>query len=172
MLIAFCFVFFIPTLIRRHVLAKRRAWPSYIRVNLAFRCCCFLLCPVLVAVYCFFFLFAVVVFLTVVFIPGKFGIHPPYPHNQHVIEYTSVAVTCAAYDSNGIQKPERIDFVKQTDDPVTMHRNTIVLKEDGTIYFTNRTEGESFQVSNKASGWLFFMKVNFFNLERADLFQK
>ncbi|KAK2562802.1 hypothetical protein P5673_013751, partial [Acropora cervicornis] len=74
------------------------------------------------------------------FVIGKFGIHPPYPHNQHVIEYTSVAVTCAAYDSNGIQKPERIDFVKQTDDPVTMHRNTIVLKEDGTIYFTNRTE--------------------------------
>ena len=67
-----------------------------------------------------------------------------------MIEYTSVAVTCAAY--NGIQKPERIDFVRQTDDPVTMVRNTIVLKEDGTIYFTNRTEGESCHVSNKASG--------------------
>ena len=111
----------------------------------------FLLCPVLVAVYCFSF-FAVVVFSTVVFIPGKFGIHPPYPHNQYVFEYTSVAVTCAAYGSNGIQKPERIDFVKQTDDPVTMLRNTIVLKEDGTIYFTNRTEGECCHVSNKASG--------------------
>lgn len=73
---------------------------------------------------------------------GNFGIHPPYPDNQHVIEYTSVAVTCAAYDTStiGIQKPERIDFVKQTDDPVTMLRNTIVLKEDETIYFTNRTE--------------------------------
>ena len=80
-------------------------------------------------------LFFVVVFSTVVFIPGNFGIHPPYPDNQHVIEYTSVAVTCAAYDTNGIQKPERIDFVKQTDDSVTMLRNTIVLKDNGTVLF-------------------------------------
>ena len=94
----------------------------------------------------FFFLFAVLVFSIVVFIPGKSGINPPYPDNQHVIEYTSVAVTCAAYDTNGIQKPERIDFLRQTDDPVTMLWNTIVLKDNGNIYFTNRTEGESFHV--------------------------
>ena len=111
----------------------------------------FFLRPVLVAVYCF-FLFAVVVFSTVVFIPGKFLINPPYPDNQHVMEYTSVAVTCAAYDTDGVTKPERIDFVRQTDDPVTSLRKKILLKENGTIYFTNRTEGESFHVSNKASG--------------------
>ncbi|XP_067056389.1 cell adhesion molecule DSCAM-like [Acropora muricata] len=80
------------------------------------------------------------------FVIGNFRIHPPYPHNQYVFEYTSVAVTCAAYGSNGIQKPERIDFVKQTDDPVTMLRNTIVLKEDGTIYFTNRTEDNGYKL--------------------------
>ena len=88
------------------------------------------------------------------------------------MEYTSVAVTCAAYDTDGVTKPERIDFVRQTDDPVTSLRKKILLKENGTIYLTNRTEGESFHVSNKASGWLFLMKVNFFNLEKADLFQK
>ena len=96
-------------------------------------------------------MFVVVVFSTVVFIPGKFGINPPYPDNQYVIEYTSVAVTCAAYDTDGVTKPDRIDFVKETEDPVTMLRNTIILKDNGTIYFTNRTEGESFHVSNKAS---------------------
>ena len=98
------------------------------------------------------FLFAVVVFTTVVFIPGGFAIQPPYPDNQHVIEHTSVAVTCVAYDTDGVKKPERIDFVKRTDDPVTMLQTTIVLKDSGTIYFTNRTEGESCHVSNKASG--------------------
>ena len=80
-------------------------------------------------------MFAVVVFSTVVFIPGGFGIHPPYPDNQYVIEYTSVAVTCAAYDTDNVTKPERIDFVRQTVDPVTLRRNTILLKENGTIYF-------------------------------------
>ena len=148
MLIAFCFVFFIPTLIRRHVLAKSRAKLELILLSDVV----FFFALSGLSRGLLFFFFAVVVFSTVVFIPGKFGIHPPYPHNQYVFEYTSVAVTCAAYGSNGIQKPERIDFVKQTDDPVTMLRNTIVLKEDGNIYFTNRTEGESCHVSNKASG--------------------
>ena len=97
-------------------------------------------------------MFAVVVFTTVVFIAGGFAIQPPYPDNQHVIEHTSVAVTCVAYDTDGVKKPERIDFEKRTHDPVTMRQNTIVLKEDGNIYFTNRTEGESCHVSNKASG--------------------
>ncbi|XP_067056394.1 cell adhesion molecule DSCAML1-like isoform X2 [Acropora muricata] len=73
---------------------------------------------------------------------GGFAIQPPYPDNQHVIEHTSVAVTCVAYDTDGVKKPERIDFEKRTDDPVTMLQNTIVLKEDGTIYFTNRTEDD------------------------------
>lgn len=73
---------------------------------------------------------------------GGFAIQPPYPDNQHVIEHTSVAVTCVAYDTDGVKKPERIDFVKRTDDPVTMLQTTIVLKDSGTIYFTNRTEDD------------------------------
>ncbi|XP_074624069.1 cell adhesion molecule DSCAM-like isoform X1 [Acropora palmata] len=71
---------------------------------------------------------------------GGFAIQPPYPDNQHVIEHTSVAVTCVAYDTDGVKKPERIEFEKRTDDPVTMLQNIVVLKDSGTIYFTNRTE--------------------------------
>ena len=93
------------------------------------------------------FLFVVFVFVTVVFIPGGFGIHPPYPDNQHVIEHTSLAVTCAAYDTSGVKKPERIVFVRETEDPNTMETNRTVLKADGNIYFTNRTEGKSSHLS-------------------------
>lgn len=77
---------------------------------------------------------------------GGFAIQPPYPDNQHVIEHTSVAVTCVAYDTELVKKPERIDFVKRTDDPVTKHQNTIVLKDGGTIYFTNRTEDNGYKL--------------------------
>lgn len=67
---------------------------------------------------------------------GNFGIVEPFPKNIYPIEFTPAKVTCVAYDTAGIEIPEKILFVRRND-----FGEYRVLTANDNLYFTKRTEG-------------------------------
>ena len=58
----------------------------------------------------------------------------PFPQNIYPIEFTSVQVTCAAFDAAGVKVPEKILFMRRS------QFNTYVeLKPNGKFHFANRS---------------------------------
>ena len=66
---------------------------------------------------------------------ARFGIWEPFPKNKNCIEYSSVEVTCVAYDSNDTSGviPDRIEFIGL--------KNGEKLTSDGNVFFTTKRKG-------------------------------
>ena len=64
-----------------------------------------------------------------------FGIVEPFPENIYPFEFTQANVTCIAYDSSGVKTPSKILFMRRQE-----FNQFAELIENGTLYFTNRTE--------------------------------
>ncbi|KAJ7388455.1 hypothetical protein OS493_037523 [Desmophyllum pertusum] len=66
---------------------------------------------------------------------AELAIGRPFPKIIYPIEYSSAQVTCVAYDSSGVEVPEKILFVRQD-----QFATYVTLKTNDSLYFTNRTE--------------------------------
>lgn len=65
---------------------------------------------------------------------GRFGIQEPYPGNQHLLEHTSVEVTCVAYDdTEGGKIPAKIQFERKSG-------SITKINASDNIYFSERRE--------------------------------
>ena len=62
----------------------------------------------------------------------NFRIVEPYPENIYALEFTSAQVTCIAFDSTGLKKPGRIQFVRKDN----FARYTNITTNNNT-YFTS-----------------------------------
>ncbi|XP_068740248.1 hemicentin-1-like isoform X4 [Montipora capricornis] len=66
---------------------------------------------------------------------GAFGIQEPYPGNRHLLEHTSVEVTCVAYDTEGGKIPEKIQFERKS-----KSGSITKINANDNIYFSERRE--------------------------------
>lgn len=65
----------------------------------------------------------------------NFGIVEPFPDNLYPIEFQTAMVTCVAFDSAGLQTPEKILFVRKN-----QFAEYIELESNDNLELTNRTE--------------------------------
>lgn len=81
----------------------------------------------------------------------------PFPENLYPIEFQEAVVTCVAFDSTGIQTPDKILFVRKN-----QFAEYTELKNNDNLELTNRTErialGDGEGVYTK---FLFTVVVNF-----------
>ena len=59
----------------------------------------------------------------------------PFPGNLYPIEFQGAMVTCVAFDSTGIQTPDKIFFVRKN-----QFAEYTELKNNDNLELTNRTE--------------------------------
>ena len=59
----------------------------------------------------------------------------PFPDNLYPIEFQGAMVTCVAFDSTGIQTPDKILFVRKN-----QFAEYTELKNNDNLELTNRTE--------------------------------
>ena len=59
----------------------------------------------------------------------------PFPDNLYPIEFQAAMVTCVAFDSAGLQTPEKILFVRKN-----QFAEYTTLKSNDNLELTNRTE--------------------------------
>ncbi|XP_068691647.1 uncharacterized protein, partial [Montipora foliosa] len=64
---------------------------------------------------------------------GNFDIVKPYPANVYPIEFTSTQVTCVAFDTSGLQIPQKIQFLRYPRFFIPTR-----ITADGNIYFTEK----------------------------------
>ncbi|XP_074617129.1 muscle M-line assembly protein unc-89-like [Acropora palmata] len=94
----------------------------------------------------------------------NFGIVEPFPDNLYPIEFQAAMVTCVAFDSAGLQTPEKILFVRKN-----QFAEYTELKSNDNLELTNRTElvvvGEGADATNTIK---LFVTLHIRNVTLAD----